>query len=600
MWNKIKKKKIILLIGLCFVPIIFIFCLTLFGIGYSIFINWKEITIFINEIKQFQILSWWNYIIKNEYGLLITVGLSLALYCWFFYFVLFSKVKSKETAIKTTDKIDFGDSKWLSVKEIDDISEKINIKDNYKNTGFVFNCNKNKKDLLFNLKNNIHSVIVGSTASGKTQGIALPTIYLNGKSTAKPTMIITDPKGELYNLTSGFLAENSYKIKVIDFRNLEKENTWNPLKLIYDDFIKMIMTNNKKEKMRWKIKYQDKISSLSHMLIDKNIEDEFWNNSASIIIQGIILAILEDYEDKISKNNLTTEIEEILKKELFFNKFNMAFVAAIASIKKVLVEWLNNRKNTSIAKITASQVLVDSKENRTLDAILMTVAKSLEIFNNDFIRNLTSQNDINCNDFIEYSTVLYIIFSDENDNYYKLIAILISQIYQFLTNKASEIIEQKLEKPVYFILDEFANLTKINNIEKWVSISRSRNIFFQFILQDINQLKLNYGDTIAKIILNNCGMHIFLHTNDLETIKYYSELFGTKTIEQISINENKSNISVSKNLKSHPLMLTSELANLKQGQGIVKIARYNSMKITLKLWKDLKLVEKKHISIKRN
>ncbi|ALA97786.1 TraG family protein [Spiroplasma kunkelii CR2-3x] len=273
----------------------------------------------------------------------------------------------------------------------------------------------------------------------------------------------------------------------------------------------------------------------------------------------------------------------------------MASVAAIASIKKDLVKWLNNRKNTSIAKITASQVLVDSKENRTLDAILMTVEKSLEIFNNDFIRNLTSQNDINYNDFIEYPTVLYIIFSDKNDNYYKLIAILISQIYQFLTNKASETIEQKLEKSVYFILDEFANLTKIKNIEKWVSISRSINIFFQFILQDINQLKLNYGDTIAKIILNNCGMHIFLHTNVLETIKYYSELFGTKTIEQISINENKSNISISKNLKSHPLMLTSELANLKQGQGIVKIARYKPMKITLKLWKDLKLVEKTNI-----
>ncbi|RUP75017.1 conjugal transfer protein TraG, partial [Spiroplasma poulsonii] len=59
---------------------------------------------------------------------------------------------------------------------------------------------------MFNLKNNIHSVIVGLTASGKTQGIVLPTIYLNGKSTAKPNMIVTDPKGELYNLTSGFLV----------------------------------------------------------------------------------------------------------------------------------------------------------------------------------------------------------------------------------------------------------------------------------------------------------------------------------------------------------------------------------------------------------
>ncbi len=254
-------------------------------------------TIFINEIKQFKILSWWNYIIKIKYALLITLGLSLGFYCWFFYFVLFSKVKSKENAIKTTDKIDFGDSKWLSIKEIDDISEKVNIKDNYKNTGFVFNCNKNKKDLLFNLKNNIHSVIVGSTGSEKIQGIVLPTIYLNGKSTTKPTMIITEnPKGELYNLTSVFLSENGYKIKAIDFRNLEKVNTWNPLKLIYDDFIKMLMTNKEKEKIKWKVKYQDKIRSLSRMFISKNNEDEFWNESANMIIQGIILAILEDYE----------------------------------------------------------------------------------------------------------------------------------------------------------------------------------------------------------------------------------------------------------------------------------------------------------------
>ncbi|UZQ32285.1 MAG: type IV secretory system conjugative DNA transfer family protein [Spiroplasma phoeniceum] len=78
-------------------------------------------------------------------------------------------------------------------------------------------------------------------------------------------------------------------------------------------------------------------------------------------------------------------------------------------------------------------------------------------------------------------------------------------------------------------------------------------------------------------------MHIFLHTNYLETIKYYRELFGTKTIEQISVNENKNNISISKSLKSHPLMLTSELANLKQWNGIIKISRYNPMKITLKL-----------------
>ncbi len=74
------------------------------------------------------------------------------------------------------------------------------------------------------------------------------------------------------------------------------------------------------------------------MLINKNIEDEFWNNSTSMIIQGIILAILEDYENKINKNNLITEIEETLNQESFLNKFNMASFTAIASFKKDLVE----------------------------------------------------------------------------------------------------------------------------------------------------------------------------------------------------------------------------------------------------------------------
>lgn len=184
-----------------------------------------------------------------------------------------------------------------------------------------------------------------------------------------------------------------------------------------------------------------------------------------MIIQGIILAILEDYEDKISKNNLTIEIEEILNQELLFNKFNMASVSVIASFKKDLVEWLDNRKNTSIAKITASQVLADSKENRTLDAILMTVAKSLEIFNNDFICNLTSQNDINYNEFIEYPTILYIIFSDENDNYHKLVTILINQIYQFLTNKISKKNRTKIRKTNIFYIRWICQFNK--NKQYW-------------------------------------------------------------------------------------------------------------------------------------
>jgi type IV secretion system protein VirD4 len=230
----------------------------------------------------------------------------------------------------------------------------------------------------------------------------------------------------------------------------------------------------------------------------------------------------------------------------------------------------------------ASQLLTSNDgDNKTLDSILMNVANYLEVFKNEFIRNLTAQNDINFNELIEKPLALFIIMPDENSNYSKLISLLISQIYQFLVELANKNQNKSLKRPTYFILDEFGNIPKINNMEKIITIARSRNIYFQLILQDISLLDILYGKDIRRIILNNCGLHIFLHTNDLETAKYYSELFGEETILQVGTSEIKDNTSLSKNLKGKSLISASELLNLPTGVGIAKISRENPIKINL-------------------
>jgi type IV secretion system protein VirD4 len=94
-----------------------------------------------------------------------------------------------------------------------------------KDTGFVFNTKKVKQNIKFNLKDGIHSIIIGSTGSGKTQTIVFPTIYVNAKSTTKPSMIITDLKGEIFETQSQLLKKLGYTIKVLNFRDLTIGNT---------------------------------------------------------------------------------------------------------------------------------------------------------------------------------------------------------------------------------------------------------------------------------------------------------------------------------------------------------------------------------------
>jgi len=161
---------------------------------------------------------------------------------------------------------------------------------------------------------------------------------------------------------------------------------------------------------------------------------------------------------------------------------------------------------------------------------------------------------------------------------------MISQLYKKLVELANNYPESKLPRRVYFLLDEFANLPKIEKIDTMITVSRSRNIFFSLVIQSFSQLNAKYGDDVAATLKGNCPIKIFIGTDDAKTCEEFSKLCGDITLETTSTSESRQkddkgkenpNKTTSLSTTSRPLIYPDELGHLgsKDGTGemIVKI-----------------------------
>lgn len=593
MKEKTYKGKI--LFGLFIIPVVFMLLITIIGMIIDFSKNGKLV---------FNLLSYWKNVFSVFYYWILALLVSIIGYIYFIYYVFFAE--RFEAKLKPTRHKDYGNANWLAKKQINKLYPLVSNNNIANQHGFVTNSKKVKNTIIYNLRTNTHSLIIGGTGSGKTQGLVLPTININGRSQTKPSMIVTDVKGELYQLQGKFLQDQGYNVKVLNLRNIKDSISWNPLMIIYQQFKSMLLNASDQEKLHLRVLIQSDIQDLTKTLfVNKNQMDPFWNDSGALITEAIILGILEKTEilienHKAHKRKKKETTEELLELYLPLNKFNLSSVTVIASLSKDMIEWFNSLPDTSIAKLTANQVLQSG--SKTLASILMTMSTTLAIFKNNFIRNLTCQNDLDFNEIVDKPTALFVVIPDENQNYYIFVTLLISQLYKFLVIAANKTSASKLPRPVYFLCDEFGNLPVIPNIETMITISRSRNIFFQLILQDLQQLKEKYGQEKANIIYTNCSLHIFLQTMDLETAERYSKMIGEKTVVDVStsgkainkingrivnintISDKDESRSQSQSLRSHTLILASDLMKLPTGQAIIFYAKENPFRATLVPW----------------
>ena len=446
-----------------------------------------------------------------------------------------------------------------------------------------------------------HSLVIGATGSGKTTTFINPMIQLLGATAAGSSMIMTDPKGELFSLHSKFLKERGYNVLLLDLRDTYTSSRWNPLGGIYDMYQDYLNAGNgirlhrdsmdkypdlkridgdAPEGEPW-VEYngiayadvshcQDDVSVTKQKIYDEmyedlndlisvicpieNEKDPLWEKGARSIIMATCLAMLEDSADP--------ELGMTKDKFNFFN-LNKALTNSENEFE-ALKKYFEGRNPLSQAVTLSRQVL--SAADATLSSYMSITFDKLNMFNDRGLCGLTSATDINAEEFAEKPTALFMKIPDEKDTRHGLAAVFILCMYKALIKVASAREDLSLPRNVYFILDEFGNMPKIEKFDKMITVGRSRKIWFNMVVQSYSQLNNVYGEKVADIVKSNCGMKMFIGSNDIGTCKEFSELCGNMTVRTSSTSSStgskEGEFSVSNQTQVRPLIYPSELQKL--------------------------------------
>lgn len=458
-----------------------------------------------------------------------------------------------------------------------------------------------KKKLQCNFMSGVHSLVIGATGSGKTTTFINPMIQLIAASKKGSSMIMTDPKGELFDLHSKFLTEQGYDVLLLDLRDTYSSSRWNPLESIWDMYQEYVQAGKgiraHKDSMsnypdlkqpdgpaeegalwcEWQGKayadithcrddvavakqriydemYEDLNDLISVICPVENEKDPVWEKGARSIIMATCLAMLEDSQDPAL--GMTKE------KFNFFN-LNKALTNSEEEFKE-LKDYFEGRSTLSQAVTLSRQVL--SAADATLSSYMSITFDKLNMFNDRGLCGLTSATDIHAEQFAERPTALFMKIPDEKDTRHGLAAVFVLCIYKALIKVASAREDLSLPRNVYFILDEFGNMPKIEKFDKMITVGRSRKIWFNMVLQSYSQLNNVYGEKVADIIKSNCGMKMFIGSNDIGTCKEFSELCGNMTVRTNSTSaqtgSKAGDVSVSTQTQVRPLIYPSELQKL--------------------------------------
>lgn len=566
----------------------------------------------------------------------VGIGLVLLYYSLKFFKPSQSKTTTGEGITKEGSKISqYYDARFITEKELATLS-KFNpctwdTLNKVKKDGIVIRSKLKGSKLQINLYDPIHTMIIGTTGSGKTQTYINPSIRILSQIGTKPCIVVTDPKGEVYRDNALQLKEAGYKIEVIDLRNPYESNRWNPmdnafvqyhralniqkevrihrgdspkdykLKLASDlkeyggewyefnrsaySFKEQLRGDLESKAQELKDTAENELREIAASIVPiESKTDSSWERGAQDFIYGIMLAMLED----------STDPELGMTREKF-NFYNMANIATYRDNDPdnpfgTIRNYCGYRsKFSKVTSLTATAINNAPNTTRSYMGVLMS---RISIFQDAGICYATSFSDISFDNFVDQPTAFFIKVPDEKESRHCIATMCISQLYKKLVEKASETEALKLKRNVYFMLDEFANLPKIEKMDSMVTVGRSRGLFFSLVVQSYSQLDNKYGKEAAETIRSNCNIQIFIGTEDQKTREEFSKMCGDISIELQSVSETKNSgskesggggSSKTKQAQSQtrPLIYPYELGQLEKFNVIVKIFQQHPIKTVM-------------------
>ena len=411
---------------------------------------------------------------------------------------------------------------------------------------------------------NKNILVIGGSGSGKTRFFVKPSLLQMHSS-----YVVTDPKGQLLRETGKLLAhggpkrdENGkpvrdkhgkvvyepYRIKVLNTINFSKSMKYNPLAYVRSEkdilkLVNVIIANTKGDG-------------------EKSSED-FWIKAERLLYCALIGYIW--YEAEPEEKNFITLLELINACEA--REDDETYKSPV----DILFDELAQAQPEHFA--VKQYVKFKMAAGKTLKSILVSCGARLSPFDIKELRDIMTEDELELDTMGDRKTALFLIMSDTDTTFNFVIAMLQSQLFNLLCDKADDLYNGRLPVHVRCLLDEFANIGQIPNFDKLIATIRSREISASIILQSQSQLKTIYKDA-ADTIVGNCDVTLFLGGKEKSTLKEISELLGKETIDSLSQSENRgaqTSHGLSYQKLGKELMTQDEIAVMDGGKCILQL-----------------------------
>ena len=411
---------------------------------------------------------------------------------------------------------------------------------------------------------NKNILVIGGSGSGKTRFFVKPSLLQMHSS-----YVVTDPKGQLLRETGKLLAhggpkrdENGkpvrdkrgkvvyepYRIKVLNTINFSKSMKYNPLAYVRSEkdilkLVNVIIANTKGDG-------------------EKSSED-FWVKAERLLYCALIGYIW--YEAEPEERNFITLLDLLNACEA--REDDETYKSPV----DILFDDLAKKQPEHFA--VKQYVKFKMAAGKTLKSILVSCGARLAPFDIKELRDIMTEDELELDTMGDRKTALFLIMSDTDTTFNFVIAMLQSQLFNLLCDKADDFYNGRLPVHVRCLLDEFANIGQIPNFDKLIATIRSREISASIILQSQSQLKTIYKDA-ADTIVGNCDCTLFLGGKEKGTLKEISELLGKETIDSLSQSENRgaqTSHGLSYQKLGKELMTQDEIAVMDGGKCILQL-----------------------------
>lgn len=427
-------------------------------------------------------------------GVAGAVALRLMVYC-----------KSKN-AKKYRRGVEYGSARWGGPKDIAPYIDPVFDNNILLTQTERLTMNNRPKDPKTARNKNV--LVIGGSGSGKTRFFCKPSLLQ-----AHSSYVCTDPKGTLLPEIGTFLERKKYRIKCLNLINFRKSMRYNPLAYIRSekDILKLVnalIMNTKGEG-------------------EKSSED-FWVKAERLYYSALIGYIW--YEATEEEKNFITLLDLINASEA--REDDETYQSPV----DLLFSQLEEREPDHFAVKQYRKFKMAA--GKTLKSILISCGARLAPFDIKELRDLMEYDELELDTLGDQKTALFVILSDTDSTFNFVAALMYSQLFNLLCDKADDFYGGRLPVHVRLILDEFANIGQIPNFDKLIATIRSREISASIILQSQSQLKTIYKDA-ADTIVGNCDSTLFLGGKEKSTLKEISELLGKETIDLYNQSENR-------------------------------------------------------------